>query len=407
VDIGRLPGFKFDSRTKRAHFEVALPKTGGRCRRRLTTRATTRAEAVEMFSKWRASILNPPPPEQPPAPEPPTPTLGSYRKTWWPTVMKGLASKTQRHATWIFDGVLSRLLGDPLLAQINDAVIGDFVRELRSNGYAPASINGFLAVLRKILRDAVDRELIGRLPYKRRLPRQKENPPRRDLSIVDWTALLHAFDDRAGFMGLLQPKQVSEIASVHFRGPRRFGGGRRPGGPAAEHEFQRFRAAKPLFVVALETGLSQCDLLSLKWSSVDFTGGWLLAVRKKTGVVAECPISRACREALLECRQRAVVADHVFLTESARPYSVTTVNRFFRVAKKLAGIEKKCRFHDLRFTYASRLASNHVPPEMVRRGLGQKGIGMALHYGRSSDEALKAAIVGALDGDRQNHGPGD
>jgi hypothetical protein len=38
--------------------------------------------------------------------------------------------------------------------------------------------------------------------------------------------------------------------------------------------------------------------------------------------------------ALAECRGRPVVSEKVFLREDGQPYSMSTINRYFRKAKK-------------------------------------------------------------------------
>lgn len=105
-------------------------------------------------------------------------------------------------------------------------------------------------------------------------------------------------------------------------------------------------------MTALETGLSRSDLLGLKWASVDLQGGWIRLPRRKTGVESLIPISTACREALAECRRRPVVSEYAFLTERAKPYSITTFSRYFRKAKRLAKFppDRRFRIHDMRHT---------------------------------------------------------
>jgi hypothetical protein len=41
----RLPGFRFDAKAQLAHFEVCIPGTRGRKRRRATVEAATRQKA--------------------------------------------------------------------------------------------------------------------------------------------------------------------------------------------------------------------------------------------------------------------------------------------------------------------------------------------------------------------------
>lgn len=379
---GRIPGFRFFPRQHRAKFELILPRTGATKRRRTTVEAATRGEALELWKEWRDSILT--------RRRTKSITLAEYRKSVWEKVIKGLAPKTAGHESWMLDKVLLPILGQSDLSKINDAVTRDLVAELRSVGYSPATINGIIAVLRKILRDAVDRELLAEVPV-RKFPRQVETPPRLELSLGERERFIAAFDDEAGFRQLIENagKPYNLVSSAFFDRPRKFGGGRQASGAAAGYEFQRFRNSKPLFIVALETGLAQGDLLTLRWSSIDLKEGWIRVPRAKTKVEAIIPISELCREALAECLSPRVVGERVFLTEAAQPFSVSVVNRYFVKAKTLAGITRRFRFHDLRHSFASLLASKGVSIQVIAKALGHSSTSMAERYARPSEESLK------------------
>ncbi len=284
----KVPGFWFDSRRQRAKFEVILPGTGARKRRCKTVRVETRDHALVLWKAWRTKVLEGRPFGGM--------TLDTYHEELWPRVLKGVAEKTARHDSWILEKILLPSLGRHELGRINDAVVRDLVADLRASGYAPASINGVVSVLRKILRDAVDREILEAVPV-RKFPREKEVLLRLELSDEERTRFIGAFDDEQGFRRLIRElRRIGEpVTSKFFGRPRRFGGGRLAEGAAAALEYRHFRAAKPLFVLALETGLTQSDLLALRWASVDVRDGWIRVPRLKTRVEATIPISEACR----------------------------------------------------------------------------------------------------------------
>jgi hypothetical protein len=52
-----VPGFRFDAKHRRALFEVTLPGSGGRRRRRKTVDASTRDEALRLFRQFREAVL--------------------------------------------------------------------------------------------------------------------------------------------------------------------------------------------------------------------------------------------------------------------------------------------------------------------------------------------------------------
>jgi integrase len=92
---------------------------------------------------------------------------------------------------------------------------------------------------------------------------------------------------------------------------------------------------------------------------------------------------------LAECLRRRIVSDRVFLTDAGRPFSVAVVNRYFAKAKILADITRRFRFHDLRHSFGSLLASKGVSIQVIAKALGHSSTAMAERYARPSEESLK------------------
>jgi integrase len=252
-----------------------------------------------------------------------------------------------------------------------------------------------------LVRDAFEREEIDRFPLRglRRLPIERETPLRQEMSTQEHARFVAAFDDETGFRKLIAAERAPGPVRIsdHFRGPRAFGGRLLPEGEAAGVYFERFRASKPLFVVALETGLRRGDLLALRWKSIDLKSGWIRVVMNKTRCEAVIPISKACKAALAVARKRAPFSPVVFVAEDEKsPFPVETLVRHFALAKKLAGIERRFRFHDCRHTFASRLASRGVSLQVIQKALGHTSARMSERYARPDEHAL-TAIRTALD----------
>jgi integrase len=336
---GRLPGFRYDAKTGRARFEAILPGSGSKVRRRKTAEAATRDVALALWKKFREGVL---------AGRTEPETFARYLDRNWKLMATRLSSDTRAKDESRIRRVLLPFFGEVRLDRINLALVRDFVAFLKRDGYvarrsdgtpgrrpySPAAINDALSVLRKILRDAVDREELAAYPIRGRLPREKEPILRLELSPEEKARFLGAFEDEAAFRRLMAAQgdesKVVRIADRQVRGApvtSLHGAGRRPDGGAVGCHFQRFRQAKPFFVVALETGLRKGDLLSLAWASVDLKNGWIRLTMQKTKVEATVPLSAACRAALLECRARNVGAEHVFLNDDGDPLSEVTVRR--------------------------------------------------------------------------------
>ncbi|HWJ41689.1 MAG TPA: hypothetical protein VNT29_11160 [Candidatus Limnocylindrales bacterium] len=58
------------------------------------------------------------------------------------------------------------------------------------------------------------------------------------------------------------------------------------------------------------------------------------------------PIVPKARAALDACRKRPVMSEYVLLTPEGKPYSESTIKRYFQTAKAIAGIHRRFRFHD-------------------------------------------------------------
>lgn len=394
-------GVWFNRKLGLARFEVILaggPSRGSR-RRRKKVPATTPAEALEKAAVFRKEILEPEG-----VPRPAHPTFGWYIERYFAGRRDTVASATWTSYEWIVKTKLLPRFAGRRLDEITMPEIREFFGWLkkteRPDGtrLSAPTINRIVACLRMLLRDGYDRGLVQAMPYRGRLPHEKEPQLQLELSEEERDRFLGSFDDEDSFRAeLKRTRKVGRLtASSRFRSERRFGGGLLSDGDAATYYLARFRRYKPLFVVALETGLRRSDLLGLTWSNVDLKEGRIRLTTKKTKASVVIPMTHDCREALEECRRRPVVAEHVFAGEDGRPVSWTTVRRYFALAKSLAGITRRLRFHDLRHSYASRLASAGVSLSKIAKKLGHSTVRLSERYARPSDDD-DAEIIAALE----------
>jgi integrase len=157
----------------------------------------------------------------------------------------------------------------------------------------------------------------------------------------------------------------------------------------------RTQWSKPLFVLALYTGLRRSDLRFLKWESVDRSAGVIRLMMRKTKRPVLLPIVPRVRAALDKCRKRQVMSAYVLLTPDGKPYSESTIKRYFKTAKQIAGINRRFRFHDQRHTFASVLASKGINAFTLLDLLGHASVVTTSRYARPSAETL-AAVAAAL-----------
>lgn len=390
-----LPGFSYDTRTKTARFVVYVPGAKGRSRRKRTVQAASRADALHLWATFRdevtGGLVTPGD----------TKTLRAFFDASFDLVAARIARSTAGNYRSLAVRHLLPALGSTPLDRITTTLVHDLAASMRRSGLAPATVNAALRTLKVLLHQTVERGEIETYPLRRRVVMEPVEPLTLELSDAERKRFLAAFDDEAGFRAHLgrTRHRGNVVSSPHFGGaPRSFGGEVRPDGAAAAELFRRFQWLKPLFVVALETGLRQGDLLALHWMAVDPAAGMLRVTVAKTRRTAVIPLSASCRTALDELRLRPIVSGAVFADESGRPVGLGRVLRVFKTAKAMAGIRRRFRFHDLRHTFACRLASSGVPIQLIARALAHTSIRTCERYARPSEEALRV-VRDALDRD--------
>jgi integrase len=293
------------------------------------------------------------------------PTLDQYVERYGiPGVM---SEKTARDQRYIVDKDLSPALGHLPLDRITKAVLEALQNVLRAKGQSPYTINQKFAIARKIIRHAVDNEIIERLPkFPAAMPTRQTRLEVTDADIFD--RFLPAFDN-----------------------PTR--GGAQP----AYHD-ALVREAKPFFTVAANTGLALSDLRTLRWSDIDFGRGVIVRERNKTGVTATIPLNEAALVALEAVRGRPIVsAEFVFVTRATELYSKTTIKRYFAHVKKIAKIDKRFRFHDLRHAFLTRLASKGLGAFLIQKAAGHANVRTSQRYVHDVTPEALELMRGALD----------
>lgn len=141
---------------------------------------------------------------------------------------------------------------------------------------------------------------------------------------------------------------------------------------------------KPIIKTTLLTAMRLGELITLRWSDVDFDNN-LIIVRaevSKSKKSRKIPISSVLRKLLLEQRLRSGKSGIVFLTNLGKPYSPrnpSALKRTFTTARK-KGKLLDFRFHDFRHTAATRMAEAGAPVIAVRDTCGHANIKTTLQY---------------------------
>jgi integrase len=148
----------------------------------------------------------------------------------------------------------------------------------------------------------------------------------------------------------------------------------------------------PIVIVAVQTGLRQGNILSLKEDQVDFDLNLIIVPKTKNGKPVVIPMTSAVRETLLRViRARKAESRYVFCDDYGKPYTRSKVSTAFRRACKRAGI-KDLRFHDLKHDFATSLVQSGIDLYRVQKLCGHTDLRMTQRYAHLLPEGLREAI---------------
>ena len=396
----RLVGFTYDEAAGVAHFSMYVPGTAGRIRKRATVRAASYDQAVGLWSAFRSRAA-----EGLCRPSPEAPTFREFITDYFPSIEANVKKKTASDYRYGIDRHLIPQLGALRLTEITSGVLNRLGAILKSAGYAGATVNKYMTLAALLLGYAVELDVIAELPLKKKLKKQKANKPCLELRAEERAAFLAAFNDEPGFRRFLaetmpkgKPRQTKD---GRFGSRRAHGAGMRDDSAAAHAYFLRFQASRDLFITALETGIRSSDLRALARHHVDFEEGWIRFVQQKTSKEVVIPISEECGLALQRAlaSREAAPGDPIFVTDTGLPYSQTTMRRYFKIAKRLAGITRRCRFHDLRHTFGCDLATAGLPLRYIAKVMGHTNASTTERYARP-DQIVLERVREALNRER-------
>ncbi len=141
----------------------------------------------------------------------------------------------------------------------------------------------------------------------------------------------------------------------------------------------------PAVLISLNTGVRLGELLKLRWSSVDFEGEIITVSggTAKSGKTRHVPLNADALNVLHQWRSQS--GDDLVIGIA------TSFKKSFAAVLIDAQIED-FRWHDLRHTFASKLAQRGIPINVVRELLGHSTLTMTLRYAHLSPDNRRAAV---------------
>jgi integrase len=158
---------------------------------------------------------------------------------------------------------------------------------------------------------------------------------------------------------------------------------------------------RPIVLTALHTGMRKGEILGLKWEQVDLEARVITILFSKSGRIRKIPINSLLFEILKGLREKSV-SEYVFTCRRTKlpPGEIRTA---WLTAIRKSGIIR-CRFHDLRHTFASHLVASGVDIVTVKELLGHADIKMTMRYAHSAPASKVKAVASLENSIGEEHG---
>jgi integrase len=147
-----------------------------------------------------------------------------------------------------------------------------------------------------------------------------------------------------------------------------------------------------LIQFALFTGLRRGELFKLKRRDVDLDNGWIDLRDTKGGTDNKLPVSEKALDVLHKAKQLAPSQECPYVFPNKRGNRRTTIGNTWTRIKKAASLPQNFRFHGLRHTFASYLASSGKISQytlQLQKLLTHKTPQMTQRYAHLFDETLR------------------
>lgn len=148
---------------------------------------------------------------------------------------------------------------------------------------------------------------------------------------------------------------------------------------------------KPLTILSLNTGVRRGELFNLTWKDIDLTHKNLTIAGEgaKSDQTRHIPLNTEALQIINDWSQQTTNLGLVFPSKNGE--RLDNVKKSWDSVLKSAGISA-FRWHDLRHTFASKLAMKGVPLNTIRDLLGHADLKMTLRYAHLAPDTKAAAV---------------
>jgi integrase len=292
---------------------------------------------------------------------------------------------------------ISARLGDKPVDRVTVGDVETVAAAMLDAGLAPKTMRNVVTFLHSVFEHAIDRGWASQNPVRRASrPKRRRagdaNPDLQFLTVPELEAVLRAIPDE-----------------VVTRTPAPTRRGRAGSAPPVPPDVPG-PVIRVIVLTAAMTGLRQSELLGLRWRDVDWTAqrirvrnAWVRGEHSGEGksdlsTRRSVPMAdRLARELDRWSRRTLYGADDdlVFAhPQSGRPLDRSNLSRRFKAACAEAGV-RPVRFHDLRHTFATRLAASGQPMRTIQEFLGHADSTTTQIYAHYAPSAHEVEMVNA------------
>jgi integrase len=286
---------------------------------------------------------------------------------------------------------ISPRLGSKSVDRVTIADVETVAAAMLDAGLAPKTVRNVITFMHSVFEHAIDRGWSTQNPVRRASrPKRRRagdaNPDLQFLTVPELEAVLRAIPDEV----------VVRAAAPTRRG--------RAGSAPPVPPDVLGPVIRVVVLTAAMTGLRQSELLGLRWRDVDWTAqrirvrnAWVRGEHSGEGksdlsTRRSVPMAGRLARELDRWSQRTLYGadDNLVFAhpQSGRPLDRTKLTRRFKAACGDAGV-RAVRFHDLRHTFATRLAASGQPMRTIQEFLGHadsKTTQIYAHYAPSANE---------------------
>lgn len=148
-----------------------------------------------------------------------------------------------------------------------------------------------------------------------------------------------------------------------------------------------------MFVIAINTGCRENELLSLRWEeNIDLNGRTIMIQAPKTKKIRYVPMTVALHSHLAGMRARNATGPVIRYPDGTQPRHDVITLHWTRLLKKL-GIKKRgLSFRNTRHTYATHLRAAKEDISNIKDLLGHSTLAMTARYAKMNPDRLRQAV---------------